>query len=42
MQVEQLSAPVEQYVMSVAPRGAGGILKLEWETIRAWVAFTKK
>ena len=42
MQVEKLPAPVEEYVMSVAPQGAGGILKLEWETTRAWVAFTKK
>lgn len=42
MQVEKLPAPVEEYMMSVAPQGAGGILKLEWETTRAWVAFTKK
>jgi hypothetical protein len=42
MQVDKLAAPVEQYLMSVTPQGAGGVLKLEWETTRAWVAFTKK
>src|SRR6266851_5170554 len=42
MQVEKLQVPVEEFVMSVAPQGVGGILKLEWETTRAWVAFTKK
>jgi hypothetical protein len=42
MQVDKLTAPVEQYVMSVTPQGAGGVLKLEWETTRAWVAFAKK
>ncbi len=42
MRVEKLPAPVEEYVMGVEPQGAGGILKLEWETTRAWVAFTKK
>jgi hypothetical protein len=42
MQVEKLSAPLEQYLMSITPQGAGGVLKLEWETTRAWVAFSKK
>ena len=42
MQVEKLQVPVEEFVMSVAPQGVGGILKLEWETTRAWVAFSKK
>jgi hypothetical protein len=28
--------------MSVTPQGTGGVLKLEWETTRAWVAFAKK
>lgn len=42
MQVAPLPQPVEQFRITVAPQGAGGILTLEWETTRAWVAFARK
>ena len=44
MQVTPLPQPVEQFRIAVEPLGggAGGVLKLEWETTRAWVAFTRK
>jgi hypothetical protein len=46
MQVERLPQPVEQFVIRVEPQGAGGgggaVLRLEWETTRAWVALAKK
>lgn len=42
MKVEKTSAPVEQFVISLAPAGKGGVLKLEWENTRASVNFTEK
>ena len=46
MQVEKLPQPVEQFLIRVESQGTGGagggVLKLEWETTRAWVAFTRK
>jgi hypothetical protein len=42
MQVASLPQPVEQFRIAVEPQGAGGVLKLDWETTRAWVAFAKK
>ena len=42
MRTERLSQPVEQFVIRVVPQGTGGRLQLEWETTRAWVAFTRK
>jgi hypothetical protein len=42
MQVAPLPQPVEQLRIAIEPQGAGGVLTLEWETTRAWVAFAKK
>ncbi len=44
MKVEQLPQPVEQFTITVEPRGSGGgaVLKLEWENTRAWVELTKR
>jgi hypothetical protein len=42
LRVEQLPRPVERLTISVEPQGAGGVLKLEWETTRASIPFVKK
>lgn len=42
MKVETLSAPLEEFTISLEKAGDGGILKLEWETTRASVAFKEK
>jgi Protein of unknown function (DUF2911) len=42
MKVEKTSAPVEEMVLSLAPAGNGGVLKMEWENTRASVTFTEK
>ncbi len=42
MKVEKTKAPVEQMVISLAPAGKGGVLKLEWENTSASVAFSLK
>ncbi|MFN0084518.1 MAG: DUF2911 domain-containing protein [Blastocatellia bacterium] len=42
MKVAKLSAPVEQFTLTLAREGAGGLLKLEWETTSASIAFTEK
>jgi hypothetical protein len=42
MRVETLSAPVEQYTITVEknPAGKGGVIVMQWETTKATLAFT--
>lgn len=42
MKVAKLGAPVEQFTLTLTKEGKGGLLKLEWETTSASVAFTEK
>jgi hypothetical protein len=42
MKVEKISVPVEQFTISLDKAGSGGVLKLEWETTRASIAFAEK
>jgi hypothetical protein len=42
MQVKQLSAPVEQFTISLDKADGGGVLKLEWETTSATAKFTAR
>jgi hypothetical protein len=42
MKVEKLPSAVEQFTISLDKDGAGGILKLEWETTRASVKLAAK
>lgn len=42
MTVEALSAPVEQFTISLEASSDGGTLKLEWEQTRAAIKFTEK
>lgn len=42
MQVGKTAAPVEQFLITLAPAGKGGVLKLEWENTSATVNFTEK
>jgi hypothetical protein len=42
MKVEKLPSAIEQFTISLDKDGAGGILKMEWETTRASVKFTAK
>lgn len=39
---ENLSAPVEQFTITLEPGDGGGTLKLEWEQTRAAIKFTEK
>ncbi len=40
MRVSTLPQPVERFTISVVPDGAGGMLRLEWDTMRADMPFT--
>ena len=42
MRVETLSAPVEQFTITVekSPAGTGGVIVMQWETTKATLAFT--
>ena len=40
--VEKLPTPLEEFTISLAKDGAGGVLKMEWESTRASVRFTEK
>jgi hypothetical protein len=42
MRVETLSAPVEQFTITVEknPAGKGGVIVMQWETTKATLAFT--
>jgi hypothetical protein len=42
MQVGKTAAPVEQFLITLAPQGKGGVLKLEWENTSAMVNITEK
>jgi hypothetical protein len=42
MQTAALTAPVEEFVITVEPQGDGGMLAVAWEKTRAWVALAKK
>lgn len=42
MKVAKLSAAVEQFTITLAKEKKGGLLKLEWETTSASIAFTAK
>jgi len=33
---------VDQFTISIEPRGGGGVLALAWDRTRAWVPFTVK
>jgi hypothetical protein len=41
MKVDRLEQPVEQFTIAIEPQGAGGVLKLEWATTRAWIAISR-
>jgi len=40
MQVTSLAAPVETFTIVVEPAGAGGVIRLRWDTVEASVPFT--
>ena len=40
--VERLPRPVEQFVITVEPAGQGGVIKMDWETTRISIPFTRK
>lgn len=40
MRVESLAQPVEQFTIGIAPMGQGGVLNLDWDTVRASIPFT--
>lgn len=42
MAVQTLARPVERFTIAVEPRGAGGVLRLEWEQTRASVEFRRR
>ncbi|MGH7675571.1 MAG: DUF2911 domain-containing protein [Gemmatimonadales bacterium] len=42
MKVDRLAQPIEQFTIGIEPEGAGGVLKLEWETTRASVAIARR
>ena len=42
MKVEKLPSPVEQFTISFAKSGTGGVLKMEWENTRASIPFSEK
>ena len=42
LDVEPLAHPVERFVITVEPRGKGGVLAMEWETTRVSIPFTRK
>lgn len=37
MRVESLSAPVERFTIAIAPSGRRAVLRMDWETTRAWI-----
>lgn len=42
MKAGKTAAPVEQFLVTLAPQGQGGVLKLEWENSSAMVNITEK
>jgi len=42
LRTETVATPVEQFTITVEPRGDGGVLALAWDRTRAWVPFTVK
>src|SRR5262245_23300667 len=42
MHVDKTSAPVEQFTISLAKSGAGGVIKMDWENTSASVDFKVK
>lgn len=42
VKTEPLPQPVEQFVITVAPQGAGGVIRMDWETTRIVIPFTRK
>jgi DUF2911 family protein len=42
LQTAALPTAVEEFAMTIEPRGDGAVLALAWEKTRAWVAFAKK
>ncbi len=42
LRVSTLPQPVERFTISVVPDGAGGVLRLEWDTTRAEIPFTAR
>ena len=42
MQTTPLAEPVERFTMGIDPNADGGVLHLEWDTLRASVNFTVK
>ncbi|HVH66283.1 MAG TPA: DUF2911 domain-containing protein [Gemmatimonadales bacterium] len=39
MSIEALQQPVERFTIVIESKGAGGVLKLEWEKTSAWIPF---
>ena len=42
MTVEKRSPPLEQFTITIEPRGQGGVLRLAWDTTQASVPFIAK
>jgi hypothetical protein len=42
VQSEQLPQPVEQFTIAVVPRGKGGLIRMDWETTRIAIPFTRR
>ena len=42
LHVDQLTRPVEQFTIAVAPQDNGAVLRMEWETTRVSIPFTRK
>jgi hypothetical protein len=42
VETEPLPRPVEQFTIAVVPQGKGGVIRMDWETTRIVIPFTRK
>ena len=42
VKTEPLPQPVEQFIIAVVPQGKGGVIRMDWETTRILIPFTRK
>lgn len=42
VKTESLTQPVEQFTIAVVPEGAGGVVRMDWETTRIAIPFERK
>src|SRR5690242_236592 len=42
VKTESLPRPVERFTIAVQPQGKGGVIRLDWETTRIVIPFTRK